>query len=910
MSKSKPKLLIIDGNAIIHRSFHALPPTLRTKEGLLVNAVYGFSSFLIKALLEFKPEYVILTLDKAGPTFRHEAYTEYKATRIKAPDELYEQIPLIKEVSKVFNIPIFEKSGFEADDLIGSLSLQAKKTKNLETIIITGDLDTLQLVDDSTSVYTMSRGLSESILYNEEKVKERYQLLPNQIIDYKALAGDPSDNIPGAKGIGIKTATELLIEFQNIEGIYKAVSKNNQKIKPRILELLIESKDNVFLSKDLATIDRQAPIELSLEKAKFDYFDITAVLKLFNSLEFRSLLKKVQELQTGLQKNQNGNQDLNDEKIKQKRQSAKYQFIKTDDNFLQFNKKLGTEKSFAFYLEALSSNNTSEIIGISFSWKTSEAYFVPINKKRLQKLKPILENNEIKKTSHNLKAAWHILKQHDINLAGLDFDVMIAAYLLFPGERRYELESLAFLELGIDKLKKTDLTTKPQQLGFNFEKADPEKLSLLASENVDIIWQLKSVLEKKLEKKQLFKIFKDIEMPLVLVLADMEESGINLNKNYLQKLSKQVEEKIKNLEEKIYKLAKEKFNVNSPKQLKEILFEKLKIPTDGIKKTKTGFSTAEEELIKLQPLHPIINLIQEHRELAKLDSTYLKSLPKLINPNTKKIHTTFNQTITATGRLSSNEPNLQNIPTKTEEGRKVREAFTASPGFVLLGFDYSQIELRLAAHISQDKKMITAFKDDMDIHSATAAHLNNIDLTEVTKSMRREAKAVNFGILYGQGPHGLSQGAGISYFEAKEFIKKYFDTYVGIKKMIDKFIIDAQKHGFALTMFGRKRPLPDINSSMPMVRKSAERMAINTPIQGGAADLIKLAMIKVFELIKDDKENIRLLLQVHDELIFEVKPDKIDYYTSKIKSVMQDTVSLSVPVIVDKSQGKTWEDLK
>ncbi len=910
MSKSKPKLLIIDGNAIIHRSFHALPPTLRTKDGLLVNAVYGFSSFLLKALLEFKPDYVILTLDKAGPTFRHEAYTEYKATRVKAPDELYEQIPLIKRWEIFLIFPIFEKSGFEADDLIGSLSLQAKKQKNLETIIITGDLDTLQLVDNTTKVYTMSRGLSDSILYDENKVLERYQLSPNQIVDYKALAGDPSDNIPGAKGIGRKTATDLLIEFKNIAGVYQAVSKNNPKIKLRTLELLAESKENVFLSKNLATINRQAPIELSLDQAKFNYFDINNVLKLFNYLEFRSLLKKVSALQTGLQKNKTNSQQQNNEKIKQKKEKTNYYFINTEQDFLQFIKKLNHQKKFAFYLETQEINHNSELIGLSFSWKKSESYFVVINKSRLQQIKPILENIKIQKIGHNLKNNWHILRQNKITLQGLYFDVMVAAYLLFPGERRYELSSLAFLELGIDKLNRNELTAEPQQLGFNFEKPNPEQLSLLANENVDIIWQLQAVLEKKLENNQLLKVFKEIEMPLISVLADMEANGISLNKNYLKNLSQQVEKKIKTLEENIHKLAQAKFNVNSPKQLKEILFEKLNIPTEGIKKTKTGFSTAEEELIKLQPLHPIISFIQEHRELAKLDSTYLKSLPKLINSQTQKIHTTFNQTITATGRLSSQEPNLQNIPTKTEEGRKVREAFTASPGFVLLGFDYSQIELRLAAHISQDKKMTTAFKNNLDIHSATAAYLNNTSLAEITKNMRREAKAVNFGILYGQGPHGLSQSAGISYFEAKEFIKKYFNTYPGIKKMVDNFIVNAQKNGFALTMFGRKRPLPDINSTMPMVRKAAERMAINTPVQGGAADLIKLAMIKIFETIKNDKTNIRLLLQVHDELIFEVKPDKIKSYAVKIKTIMQEVTPLSVPIIVDESQGDTWEDLK
>lgn len=907
MNKNKQKLLIIDGNAIIHRSFHALPPTMRTKGGLLVNAAYGFSSFLLKAINEFQPNYIILTLDKAGPTFRHEAYTEYKATRIKAPDELYEQIPLIKDVAKAFNIPIFEKSGFEADDLIGTLCQQAKQNQNLETIIITGDMDTLQLVDKQTQVYTMSRGLSESVLYDEEKVFARYQLSPQQIIDYKALAGDPSDNIPGAKGIGAKTATNLLIDFQNIANLYKAVEKKDDRIKARILDLLITSKENVLLSQQLATIDLHAPIKLSLPEAIFNNFKIEDVIQVFSDLEFRSLVEKAKKLQDTLSPIDNTKKNEQTNKPKNS-----YFVVETDPDFNNFLKTLKTQKQFTIYTENTNRLDYQEkIIGIAFSFQENEAYFVITNPSRLLELKPILENNQIKKIGHNLKADWRILKNQNIILSGLDFDIMIAAYLLNPGERNYSISNLAFSELQVHNLLSNEKEKhEPQQLSLNLARYDLAAIILSANESVDTINKIKKVLEKKIISNDLKDIFSNIEMPLIEVLSTMESSGINLNKELLKNLSTKIKKNIKDLEKKIHELAGKDFNINSTKQLKEILFTDLQIPTTGLKKNKTGFSTAEDELIKICKLHPIIPFLQEYRELNKLETTYLKALPLIVDAKTKKIHTNFNQTVTATGRLSSNDPNLQNIPTRTEAGKIIRSAFTATAGYKLIGFDYSQIELRIAAHLSKDKKMIKAFQDNADIHTITASEINNVALDQVTKKMRREAKAINFGILYGQGPHGLSQGAGISYSDAKEFIKKYFSTYPGVQKMIDNFILETIKNNYAITLFGRRRPLPDINSSLPMIKKSAERMAINMPIQGTAADLIKMAMIKIFELIKEKTQDIRLLLQVHDELIFEIKEDKIDYYIVQIKKIMENSIQLLIPIIVEVAIGDNWGELK
>ena len=924
MSKNKPKLIIIDGNALIHRSFHALPPTLRTKKGMLVNAVYGFTSFLLKALNEFKPEYVVLTLDKKGPTFRHEAYTEYKATRVKAPDELYEQIPLVKKVAETFNIPIFELSGFEADDLIGTICEQTSSEKNLEKIIITGDLDTLQLIDEKTKVYTMSRGLSDSVLYDEEGVRTRYSLNPDQIIDYKALRGDVSDNIPGVKGIGEKTASDLLVEFKTLDGVYEAVNQNNSKIKPRIIELLKASRANAYLSQELATINRQAPLKFSLSDINFSAFDLESVLKIFSELEFKSLLPKVKELRDRMNK---GDQKITKNSSKEVSLSAEnnankkfdrnannfnYQLVDDDKKFTAFLKKLNLQKSFTIDAETYGLDPINDkLIGLSFSWKIGEAYFVVSTPNRLESLRPILEDKKIKKYGHNLKFDWRVLKNNGISLEGISFDTMLASYLLNPGNRQHNLDSLTFNELGFEKINKQDLVdSQPTQLTLNFKEVDLEKLCLYSGEDADFTGRLVKILEKRLRSEEMIDLFYKLELPLAAVLGEMENNGIKLSLPPIKTLAEEVGKKIEKLEKNIYKLAGENFNINSTKQLKEILFVKLAISTDNIKKTKTGFSTAEDELEKLSDFHPIINQLREYRELNKLQTTYLNALPTMVNKKTGRIHTNFNQTVTATGRLSSSDPNLQNIPIRTEEGQKIRETFIAEPGYKLLGFDYSQIELRLAAHISGDKKMISAFKNNEDIHAATAAEINGVSLTEVTKKMRREAKAINFGIIYGQGPHGLSQAASIPYYQASEFIKKYFLAYPSIKKMVTNSIKAAQKTGYAVTLFGRKRPLPDINSNIGMVRKSAERMAINTPLQGTAADMIKMAMVKVAELLKGKEAEIKMLLQVHDELIFEVKEDKLDFYAPKTKKIMEEILPLRVPVTVDQNSGDNWGDLK
>jgi len=925
--KKKKKLLIIDGHALIHRSFHALPTSMTTTKGEIVNAVYGFTSFLLKAIKDLKPDMVALAMDKKGPTFRHESFKEYKATRVKAADELYEQIPRVKELATILAIPIFEIQGFEADDVIGTLT---KVVKDADIMIVTGDLDTLQLINKNTKIYTMSHGLTDSFIYDDKAVEERFGLGVEQMIDYKALRGDPSDNIPGVRGIGEKTAVELLQKFKTVKNLYKHL--DDESIRPRIKELLIEHQKEAEMSYDLAKIRLDVPLKFSEAELNFGNFDLEKAVNFFRELEFKSLIPRLLQLKTT---NSSVEQKItrSEDKFSRDKKLFKYQMIDHEKDFKAFLKKLKLQKKFAFDIETSGLDSTLDrLIGLSFAWSEGEAYFIVINQEPLNikkskdlfswnekekttnhpwldQLKPILENEKIKKIGHNAKFDIEFLCHFGINVQGLYFDTMIAAYVLNPGNRQYSLDAVSLEKLNFEKISKDDLlgTGKTKQ---TYGTVDLNKLGIYACEDADCTNRLVKILEPNLKKENLAKVFSDIEMPLVECLIDMELAGIELDIKYLKNLETKVDAEIETLEKKIYKLAGMTFNIASPKQMQEVLFTKLKLSTFGVGKTKTGISTGIDELIKLKKQHPIIEQIMEYRELAKLSSTYIKNLPLLINPITKRLHTTFNQTIAATGRLSSTEPNLQNIPVKTELGRKIRHAFVAKKSWDLISFDYSQIELRIAAHLSQDKGLLKAFKDKQDIHTATAAAINQVEIKEITKEMRRAAKAVNFGVLYGQGPHGLSQTAEIPYEEARDFIDRYFASYVGIKKYIDNTILEAQKTGYVETLFGRKRYLADINSKAVMIRKSAERMAINTPIQGTAADMIKLAMIEVHKLLKIKyQDKIKLLLQVHDELLFEIDPSIIKEAASEIKSIMERVIKLDVPIIVDVKQGKNWQEM-
>ncbi len=945
MSKNKEKLIIIDGNALIHRSFHALPPTIATKKGEITNAVYGFTSVLIKAIKDFKPSYIVLTLDKKGPTFRHEQYPEYKAKREKAPDELYSQFPRVKEIAKAFGVPIFEKSGFEADDLIGTIAKTTKK--DIERIILTGDMDTLQLIDGDTKVCTMSRGLSDSVVYDAPAVFEKYGITVEQVIDYKALRGDPSDNIPGVRGIGEKTAVEILKNFDNLENVYyflegetnkipKDILKNNLDgvFTERIANLLIEHKENAFLSKELATIKLDVDIKFDLEKARFGNLKLDKILELFSELEFKTLLPRVQELSKD-----NKNEETID-KFARNKKSFKYKIIESEKDFKKFLSELKKQKHFSFDTETTGFDPiSSELLGISFSWMKGEAYYLVVKSEKLEvkseqvdlfnynevkseklkvkssswleELRAIFEDEKIKKCAHNMKFDMRVMMNNGVLVSGIDFDTMLASYLLNSGSRQHNLDVVTFSELGFEKISTKELLGAGKDKK-TFAELDTEKLGIYSCEDADFTERLRVMLSKEIKKKGFESLLSEIEIPLVSILAEMEENGIELDVEFLNKLSKSTHKTLSGIEKKIWKEAGGEFNINSTKQLKEVLFERLQISTFGISKTKTGFSTSADELEKLKDEHKIIPLIQEYRELNKLTTTYIDSLPELVNEKTGRIHTSYNQAVAATGRLSSTNPNMQNIPVKTELGRSIRRAFVASDKKVLVALDYSQIELRVAAHLSGDAKMIGAFRKGADIHASTAAEINGVQIDEVTKEMRREAKAVNFGILYGQGSHGLSQNAEISYARAKEFIEQYFSVYKKIRKYLDETIEGARKDGFVETMFGRRRSLPEINSSMAMVRKSAERMAINTPIQGTAADLIKKAMIDVDKYISEKYKNgeVKMLLQVHDELLFEVDEKIAPEVVVEIKKIMENIVELKVPLVVESKMGKNWEEMK
>lgn len=923
MANKHKKFIIIDANALLHRSFHALPP-LTTKDGRLVNAVYGFISVLLKVLKEFKASYVAVAYDMRGKTFRHEDYAEYKAGRVKAPQEFYDQIPLSKEVLEVFGIPVFEKQGFEADDIIGTVSALNKK-KDIETIIVTGDKDAFQLIDDHTTVYTLRKGMSDTVLYDQKALEDRYGLTPAQMIEYKALAGDPSDNIPGVKGIGEKSALELLKQFGTIEKIYGEIRSKGEEanIKPRYVKLLKEHEKEAFMSKQLATIVRDVPLDYSNEKCQLKPIDKEKVFHVFQELGFKSLLSRLPDIKADAkeEEEERGDEKAKEDKKEKESQKAKmpirkeskevqYILVQTDGQFADFLAEAREQTAMAVDTESTSLDPfRAKLLGISFCWEEGRAFYLDVkaNPIWLEKLKPVLENEKIQKFGHNLKYDLAILKQAGIVLAPISFDSMVASYILNPGSRGHGLDNLAFEVFGYQMQPITDLIGKGKD-AITMDLVPVDKVSWYSCEDADYTYRLCRYFKPELEEKRLTKLFDEIEMPLIPVLAMVEENGVKIDTTFLGTMGKDLSRKITSLEKKIYELAGMTFNINSPLQLKEVLFGRLKISTEGISKTKTGLSTAAAQLEKMKDKHPIINLLTEYRELAKLQSTYVDALPKLVNPKTGRVHTSFNQTITATGRLSSSEPNLQNIPIRTEEGRKIRQAFIAGKGFRILSADYSQIELRVVASLANDEKMIEAFKKGEDIHRRTAADIYNIPLDEVTDDQRYEAKEVNFGVLYGMGAWGLASRKGMSRERARAFIEKYFYAHRQIQDYLAQTIQTAHDQEYVETLFGRRRYLPEINSEMGQVRAQAERMAVNMPVQGTAADLMKMAMINIAKKLPSVSPKTKMVLQVHDELVFEVPAGEVAKVGEFIRQEMNSVYALAVPLKTDVSVGPNWEE--
>jgi len=891
-SPSGPKVVLIDGNSLAYRAFYALPDTMRTTTGITTNAVYGFTTMLLKVLQE-KPNFVAISFDRPEPTFRHKEYKEYKATREKAPPTLHEQIPYIKEIAQAFDIPIYEAPGYEADDIIGTLAKEAEK-EGYEVTILSGDLDPLQLVNEKIKVLTTRKGITDTVLYGPKEVEERYGLKPEQLIDFKALKGDPSDNIPGVPKIGEKTAIELLKEFSSLENLLN----NLEKIKKEGLrENLKQNAHLARLSKKLATIITNVPLKIEFEKCARGEINWEKILPLFAKLEFESLIKKYgKETQTFQP------QAI----VEQKREEiSKFDFklIESEKDLEKLCAELEKAKEFAFDLETTSVDPfVAEIVGISFSTKAKSAYYLPIGHRMkpkihpqvplpvaVEKLKALFISPQLK-IGHNLKYDIEVLTNCGVAVKGPFFDTMVAAYLLDPISGKYALKHLAKQFLGREMIKLFELIGKEAEYE-NFAEVPIDLAADYACSDAEATFGLYQIFKLALEAQNLNQLFFEVEMPLIEVLAEMEKNGVSIDCQLLEKMSKMVEEELKNLKRHIFAIAGETFNLNSPKQLSSILFNKLMLPI--IKRTKTGPSTDNEVLAELAAQKfEIAEKLINYRELTKLKNTYLDVLPTMINPKTSRIHTSFNQTITATGRLSSSNPNLQNIPTR------LRPAFVpAQKNWLILSADYSQIELRILAHLSQDPELIRAFKEDQDIHQATACELG---------IPRAFAKTVNFGIIYGISDFGLAKQLGIKKSTAAQYIEQYFEKHQGVKKFIAQTIQEAKERGYTTTLLGRKRPMPDINSPHGGLRAAAERMAINTPVQGTAADMIKVAMVKIFRKIKELGLKSKMILQVHDELVFELPEEEETLLKKIVEEEMSTALPLSVPIKVEIKVAKHW----
>lgn len=915
------RYMLIDGNALIHRGYHAIP-ALTNKNGEQTNAVYGFTMILLRAIKELKPTHIACSFDLAGPTFRDEMYADYKGTRVKGDQELYDQFPRVKEVVRSLNIPIFEISGFEADDVLGTLATHLCELHqgNCDVMIVTGDMDSLQLVSDCVKIYTMRKGLSDTAVYDIAAVKERYGLLPTQMIDYKALRGDPSDNIKGVKGIGEKTASELIQNFGSLVNLYEQVKagKTGDKIKPRVIKLLLDDEASALQSYELSKIVCDVPLDIDIKSYEFKKTHLNSTMKLFQELEFKSLLDKLPKNYIGAI-SVNGDSDdgveINTLDATNKEYSAigeqSYMLVDTEEKVQDLLKELSKQKEFAIDTETDQLYPIdAQVIGASISFKVGEGYYVTRTMlDQSKELRDIISNPKIGKIGHNIKYDFLTFSNGNVELNPMSFDTMIASYLLNAGTRQHGLDALAFNELGYQMQPIEELIGKGRNQ-ISMADVDVNTVSWYACEDVDMTLRLKEIFEPRLKKEELEKIFYDIEMPLIRVLASMERFGIRLDVGLLEKLSEQAKGEIKELETKIYDLAGQEFNIGSPKQLQEILYVKLNL-TSG-KRNKTGLSTAAAELEKLVGEHEIIEKILSYRELTKLQSTYLTALPELVNTRTGRVHTNYNQTIAATGRLSSTDPNLQNIPIRGNGiGAEIRKAFVAEKGYKLVSVDYSQMELRIIAHLSKDENMMRVFEKNEDIHTNTAAAIFDVLPGEVTADMRRDAKTINFGILYGLSSFGLASRIGaVSRTNAKEFIDKYFEEYSGVQMFLENIKSEVNEKGYIRHELGRIRKFPEIRSSQFFIRAGAERAAINFPIQGLQADVLKIAMINIFKEILGKEDEIKMLLQVHDELVFEIREDKVAEWVQKIKPLMQNAVPLSVPVVAEAKVGDNWGDME
>lgn len=876
------KLVLIDGNSIIYRAFFALP-LLNNNKGVYTNGVFGFTTMLLKILQDEKPTHILVAFDAGKTTFRHKTYQEYKGGRQKTPPELSEQFPVLKELLDSFNIAHYELDQYEADDIIGTLSKKGNEA-NWDVTVISGDKDLLQLVSDHVTVNVTKKGITDVESYTPEFLMEKMEVTPEQIIDLKALMGDSSDNIPGVPGVGQKTATKLVKQYKTIEAVYDHLNDISGK---KLKENLTEYKDQAFMSKDLVTINRNSPITITVDDLLYNGYEQNEVSSIFKDLGFQSLLDKV-----------SGNADEEQEKP----ELIAFDYTVVDD--VTADMFTGEE---AMVIEMMGDNYHHEPIeGIGIV-NSNHAYFIPTE--------IAVQSNTFKEWAENVKNTKYVfdakktlvaLLNQGIKVKGIGFDMLMASYLLNPGENHHDIPTIGH------RMGHTTAVLFDEEVygkGAKMKVPEQEALTNHVARKTNLLFQMKPEIEVELKTNEQFDLLQELEMPLALILGEMEHTGVQVDTGQLEAMGAELKQRLSDIEQEVYELAGEKFNLNSPKQLGPILFEKLGLPV--IKKTKTGYSTAADVLEQLREKHEIIPKLLLYRQLGKLQSTYIEGLLKVVDQDTHKIHTRYNQALTQTGRLSSIEPNLQNIPIRLEEGRKIRQAFVPSKDdWIMFAADYSQIELRVLAHIAKDEKLSAAFKQNTDIHTQTAMEVFHVEKDEVTANMRRHAKAVNFGIVYGISDFGLSQSLGITRKEAKQFIERYFVSYPDVKTYMNEIVQEAKHKGYVTTLMKRRRYLPDITSRNFNKRSFAERTAMNTPIQGSAADIIKKAMIDLHEKLIDEKLEARMLLQVHDELILEAPKEEVDKLKEIVPAVMENTVELDVPLEVDYEYGETWYNAK
>ena len=901
------KIVLIDGNSILNRAFYGIMGNkmLTTPDGKYTNAVYGFLAILFKVLEDIEPEYLMVTFDLKAPTARHKLYDGYKATRKGMPNELAEQMPILKDILKSMNIKVIEKEGYEADDVLGTMAKRAEKD-GFDVTIVSGDRDTFQLTSNRVKVRIphTKMGKTETETFGREEVLKKYGVTPKQLIEVKGLQGDTSDNIPGVPGIGEKTALELVKKYKTIDGIYEAIEKGEDDLKPKAKERLLENKELAMLSRTLGTINLEVPIEENLEGFKIKEWNKEEVFSKFKELNFNRFIDRF-----NLKSEEIPKQNLAElfEIKTLNTENAIKDLLEKIQNKLVF--MLGTEK---VEQENLIIKKQIKSINIYIDNTVYEIKF-NTNEEFISYFKTIFENENIQKYSYRLNETYVLLMQNGIYLKGIKFDTEIAAYLLNPSNGKYKLDELANQYLSIDIPEYLEAVGAKQQKETQMTLFSQDEVNVDFEKYQNAIYmytiaKLAEIMNKKLEEINSLELFENIEMPLIKVLAEMQYEGIYVDKQELVSFGDKLKEEIEVIKQEIYKLAGEEFNINSTLQLGNILFEKLKLPV--YKKTKKGYSTDVDILEKLKPEHPIIEKILEYRGFMKLNSTYVDGLIVYINEYTHKIHSYFHQTITATGRISSTEPNLQNIPTRTEQGKQIKKAFKAQKGHIFIDADYSQIELRILAHISKDRNMRSAFQNEEDIHKQVASKVFNVPLEEVTKEQRTAAKAVNFGIVYGISGFGLAEQLGISRKKAEQYIEQYLEKYKGVKEFMDRIVEKAKEQGYVETLFHRRRYIPELSSNNYMVRQFGARAAMNTPIQGTAADIMKIAMIEVNKKLEEEKLNAKLILQIHDELLIECKIEEKEEVKKILKESMENAVKLSIPLEVEVSEADNWYDVK